>query len=50
MMLLSTDIESKLDMLFKKNEYTLAINPGQNLQADVVATSEVIKKIWGSST
>ncbi|KAJ7964711.1 vacuolar protein sorting 11 [Quillaja saponaria] len=38
------DMESKLDMLFKKNLYTVAINLVQSQQADVAATSEVLRK------
>ncbi|KAJ3671703.1 hypothetical protein LUZ60_007782 [Juncus effusus] len=38
------DMESKLDMLFKKNLYTVAINLVQSQQADLAATSEVLRK------
>ncbi|CAA2989518.1 Vacuolar protein-sorting-associated protein 11 homolog [Olea europaea subsp. europaea] len=38
------DIESKLDMLFKKNLYSVAINLVQNQQADAAATAEVLRK------
>lgn len=38
------DMESKLDMLFKKNLYTVAINLVQTQQADAAATSEVLRK------
>ncbi|KAL6960502.1 hypothetical protein U1Q18_038265 [Sarracenia purpurea var. burkii] len=38
------DMESKLDMLFKKNLYTVAINLVQSQQADVAATAEVLRK------
>ncbi|KAJ0054325.1 hypothetical protein Pint_01859 [Pistacia integerrima] len=38
------DMESKLDMLFKKNLYTVAINLVQSQQADPAATSEVLRK------
>ena len=38
------DMESKLDMLFKKNLYTVAINLVQSQQADAAATAEVIRK------
>lgn len=38
------DMESKLDMLFKKNLYTVAINLVQSQQADAVATAEVLRK------
>ncbi|XP_047333896.1 vacuolar protein-sorting-associated protein 11 homolog [Impatiens glandulifera] len=38
------DMESKLDMLFKKNLYTVAINLVQSQQADAAATSEVLRK------
>ncbi|CAA3028221.1 vacuolar -sorting-associated 11 homolog [Olea europaea subsp. europaea] len=38
------DMESKLDMLFKKNLYSVAINLVQNQQADAAATAEVLRK------
>lgn len=38
------DMESKLDMLFKKNLYTVAINLVQSQHADAAATSEVLRK------
>nr|GMD35507.1 vacuolar protein-sorting-associated protein 11 homolog [Ipomoea batatas] len=38
------DMESKLDMLFKKNLYTIAINLVQTQQADAAATAEVLRK------
>ncbi|XP_068634099.1 vacuolar protein-sorting-associated protein 11 homolog [Aristolochia californica] len=38
------DMESKLDMLFKKNLYTVAINLVQSAQADAKATAEVLRK------
>ncbi|KAK8588539.1 hypothetical protein V6N12_022969 [Hibiscus sabdariffa] len=38
------DMESKLDMLFKKNLYTVAINLVQTQQADASATAEVLRK------
>ncbi|KAL9251993.1 Vacuolar protein-sorting-associated protein 11-like protein, partial [Drosera capensis] len=38
------DMESKLDMLFKKNLYTVAINLVQCQQADTGATAEVLRK------
>ncbi|CAK9133372.1 unnamed protein product [Ilex paraguariensis] len=38
------DMESKLDMLFKKNLYTVAINLVQSQQADGTATAEVLRK------
>ncbi|XP_057954722.1 vacuolar protein-sorting-associated protein 11 homolog [Malania oleifera] len=38
------DMESKLDMLFKKNLYTIAINLVQSQQADAAATAEVLRK------
>ncbi|KAA8526594.1 hypothetical protein F0562_008203 [Nyssa sinensis] len=38
------DMESKLDMLFKKNHYTVAINIVQSQQADAGATAEVLRK------
>ncbi|GAB2233744.1 hypothetical protein Droror1_Dr00002973 [Drosera rotundifolia] len=38
------DMESKLDMLFKKNLYTVAINLVQSQQADAGATAEVLRK------
>lgn len=38
------DMESKLDMLFKKNLYTVAINIVQSQQADAAATAEVLRK------
>ncbi|XP_057506933.1 vacuolar protein-sorting-associated protein 11 homolog [Actinidia eriantha] len=38
------DMESKLDMLFKKNLYTVAINLVQRQQADAAATAEVLRK------
>ncbi|WOG98850.1 hypothetical protein DCAR_0418196 [Daucus carota subsp. sativus] len=38
------DMESKLDMLFKKNLYTVAINLVQSQQADATATAEVLRK------
>ena len=36
------DMEGKLDMLYKKNLYTIAINLVQNQQADAAATTEVL--------
>lgn len=38
------DTESKLDMLFKKNLYTVAVNLVQSQKADAVATAEVLRK------
>ncbi|CAI0383530.1 unnamed protein product [Linum tenue] len=38
------DMESKLDMLFKRNLYTVAINLVQSQQADAAATAEVLRK------
>ncbi|KAK6919237.1 Clathrin, heavy chain/VPS, 7-fold repeat [Dillenia turbinata] len=38
------DMESKLDMLFKKNLYTVAINLVQSQQADAAATADVLRK------
>ncbi|XVF81467.1 hypothetical protein PTKIN_Ptkin15bG0157500 [Pterospermum kingtungense] len=38
------DMESELDMLFKKNLYTVAINLVQTEQADAAATAEVLRK------
>lgn len=38
------DMESKLDVLFKKNLYTVAINLVQTQQADAAATAEVLRK------
>ncbi|KAL6554481.1 Vacuolar protein sorting-associated protein 11 [Orobanche minor] len=38
------DMESKLDMLFKKNLYPVAINLVRRQQADPVATAEVLRK------
>ncbi|KAJ0963548.1 hypothetical protein J5N97_028670 [Dioscorea zingiberensis] len=38
------DMESKLDMLSKKNLYTVAINLVQSQQADAAATAEVLRK------
>ena len=38
------DMESKLDMLFKKNLYTVAVNLVQSQQADAAATAEVLRK------
>lgn len=38
------DMESKLDVLFKKNLYSVAINLVQTQQADAVATAEVLRK------
>ena len=38
------DMESKLDMLFKKNLYTIAINLVQSQQADPASTAEVLRK------
>lgn len=38
------DMESKLDMLFKKSLYTVAINLVQSQQADAAATAEVLRK------
>ncbi|CAA2965917.1 vacuolar -sorting-associated 11 homolog [Olea europaea subsp. europaea] len=38
------DMESKLDMLFKKNLYSVAINLVQSQQADAAATAEVLRK------
>ena len=43
------DMESKLDMLFKKNLYTVAINLVQTQQADAAATAEVLRKYGDSS-
>lgn len=38
------DMESKLDVLFKKNLYSVAINLVQTQQADAAATAEVLRK------
>ncbi|XP_020589182.1 vacuolar protein-sorting-associated protein 11 homolog [Phalaenopsis equestris] len=38
------DMESKLDMLFKKNLYNVAINLVHSQHADAVATAEVLRK------
>ncbi|KAG7583473.1 Vacuolar protein sorting protein 11 C-terminal [Arabidopsis suecica] len=38
------DMESKLDMLFKKNLYTVAINLVQSQHADAAATANVMRK------
>lgn len=38
------DMESKLDMLFKKNLYTVAINLVQSQHADASATANVMRK------
>ncbi|KAF3778686.1 Vacuolar protein-sorting-associated protein [Nymphaea thermarum] len=38
------DMGSKLDMLFKKNLYTVAINLVQSQHADAAATAEVLRK------
>ncbi|KAL8135021.1 hypothetical protein AgCh_009886 [Apium graveolens] len=38
------DMESKLDMLFKKNLYTVAINLVQSQQDNAAATAEVLRK------
>lgn len=38
------DMGSKLDMLFRKSLYTIAINLVQNNQADAAATAEVMRK------
>jgi tetratricopeptide (TPR) repeat protein len=38
------DMGSKLDMLFRKSLYTVAINLVQNNQADAAATAEVMRK------
>lgn len=38
------DMESKLDILFKKNLYPVAINIVQSQQADAAATAEVLRK------
>ncbi|CAL9222520.1 unnamed protein product [Arabidopsis halleri] len=38
------DMESKLDMLFKKNQYTVAINLVQSQHADAAATANVMRK------
>ncbi|CAI9754493.1 unnamed protein product [Fraxinus pennsylvanica] len=38
------DMGSKLDMLFKKNLYSVAINLVQSQQADAAATAEVLRK------
>ncbi|KAJ0982171.1 hypothetical protein J5N97_010426 [Dioscorea zingiberensis] len=38
------DMESKLDMLFKKTLYTVAINLVQSQQADAAASAEVLRK------
>lgn len=38
------DMESKLDMLFNKNLYTVAINLVQSQQADPASTAEVLRK------
>ncbi|XP_074286489.1 vacuolar protein-sorting-associated protein 11 homolog [Silene latifolia] len=38
------DMESKLDVLFKKNLYSVAINLVQSQQADAAATAQVLRK------
>jgi hypothetical protein len=38
------DMSSKLDMLFRKNLYTIAINLIQGQQADAASTAEVMRK------
>ena len=38
------DMESKLDMLFKKNLYTVAVNLVESQQSDAAATAEVLRK------
>ncbi|KAL3633629.1 Vacuolar protein sorting-associated protein 11 [Castilleja foliolosa] len=38
------DMESKLDLLFRKNIYPVAINLVRSQQADAVATAEVLRK------
>ncbi|CAK9235224.1 unnamed protein product [Sphagnum troendelagicum] len=38
------DMGSKLDMLFRKNLYTIAINLVQSQQSDAAATAEVMRK------
>ncbi|KAM7503746.1 hypothetical protein LguiB_002650 [Lonicera macranthoides] len=38
------DMQSKLDMLFKKNLYTVAINIVHSQHADAAATAEVLRK------
>ncbi|KMS98344.1 hypothetical protein BVRB_4g093580 [Beta vulgaris subsp. vulgaris] len=38
------DMESKLDVLYKKNLYSVAINLVQTQQADAAATAEVLRK------
>ncbi|KAL8477946.1 hypothetical protein ACS0TY_030013 [Phlomoides rotata] len=38
------DMESKLDMLFKKNLYPVAINLVKSQQADAAATADVLRK------
>jgi len=49
-MLLSTETGSTLGMLLKKNQYTVAITPGQTQQADALSYFKSAKKIWGLST
>lgn len=44
LLVVEKDMESKLDMLFKKNLYPVAINLVQSQQADAVATAEVLRK------
>jgi hypothetical protein len=38
------DMSSKLDMLFRKNLYTIAINLIQGQQADAASTADVMRK------
>lgn len=44
LLVVEKDMESKLDMLFKKNLYPVAINLVQSQQADAAATAEVLRK------
>ncbi|KAL2464962.1 Vacuolar protein-sorting-associated protein [Abeliophyllum distichum] len=44
LVIIEKDMESKLDMLFKKNLYSVAINLVQSQQADAAATAEVLRK------
>ncbi|KAG6406954.1 hypothetical protein SASPL_129933 [Salvia splendens] len=46
LLVVEKDMESKLDMLFKKNLYPVAINLVQSQQADAVATAEVLRKTF----
>ncbi|XP_051151972.1 vacuolar protein-sorting-associated protein 11 homolog [Andrographis paniculata] len=44
LLVVEKDMESKLDMLFKKNLYTVAINIVQSQKADAAAIADVLRK------